>query len=207
MYKMFWEIVTRATQKRLTDQARGGDVIGLRGVHKILDAMRHRTMWSIARWGSEEDRVRGVIYGAAQALKMFGVPQFSAFPGNVLLDEGINELWSLVAGTGGVKFDSANAYLGVGDSAAGEDHTHTGLQAAVNKLWKGMMATYPTYGTLLKATWKSEFTSAEANYAWNEFTVVNATSDTGDNLNRKVSAQGTKVSGQTWELTLEISLS
>jgi len=37
--------------------------------------------------------------------------------------------------------------------------------------------------------------------------VANGNSDSAVNLNRKVSSQGTKISGQIWELTLEITLS
>lgn len=130
------------------------------------------------------------------------------FGGNILLNEGINELWTIMCtASSGTKFDSTNAYLGVGDSSTAEAASQTGLQAAVNKLYKAMDASYPTYGTSQKATWKSTFTSAEANFGWNEFTVANGNSDSAVNLNRKVSAQGTKVAGQEWELTFEISLS
>jgi hypothetical protein len=53
---------------------------------------------------------------------------------------------------------------------------------------------------------RSVFGSADANYAWNEFSVRNgATAD--KNMNRKVEAQGTKASGQTWTLDLQITLS
>ncbi len=56
-------------------------------------------------------------------------------------------------------------------------------------------------------TWRSVFGSSEANFSWNEFTVANGNSDSADNLNRKVDAQGTKASGQTWTLDLSITLS
>jgi hypothetical protein len=127
--------------------------------------------------------------------------------GNIMLNEGINELWTLVCSSSGTKFDNSNAYLGVGDSSTAENATQTGLQAAVNKLYKAMDGGYPTYGTSQKATWRSTFAGGEANFGWNEFTVANGNSDSAVNLNRKVSAQGTKVSGQVWELTLEITLS
>jgi hypothetical protein len=65
---------------------------------------------------------------------------------------------------------------------------------------------YPTYGTNQKATWKSTFTALVGNFDWREFTVANGNSDAAKNLNRKVSSQGTKASGQVWELTLEITL-
>ncbi len=69
-----------------------------------------------------------------------------------------------------------------------------------------MEATYPTNASQ-KVTFRAVFTSAEANYAWEEFTVSNAADDTGDNLNRKVSNQGTKASGQTWTVDVEITFS
>ncbi len=153
--------------------------------------------------------LQALILPKDDALELFGgVQQLSVVPGNVLLNEGINEAWTILASaSSGTKFDSANAYLGVGDDATGESASHTDLQAATNKLYVAMMASYPTYGTSQKATWRSEYTSAQANWAWNEFTVANGSSGASENLNRKVSSQGTKASGQTWQLTLEITLS
>ncbi len=112
----------------------------------------------------------------------------------------------LLIGGSATPYSNANAYIGVGDSNTAENATQTGLQAATNKLWKAMEATYPTNASQ-KVTFRSVFGSAEANYAWNEFTVTNASDDTGDNLNRKVSAQGTKTAGQTWTVDLEITFS
>jgi hypothetical protein len=129
------------------------------------------------------------------------------FEGNVLLNEGINELWTLVAGTGATKFDSGNAYIGIGDSSATPtDPTLTGLQAATNKLYKAMDSSYPTYGSSQKATWRSTFGVDDANWAWNEITVANGGSNAAKNLNRKVQAMGTKASGTTWVCTLEITV-
>jgi hypothetical protein len=161
----------------------------------ILEKVIEKVEWTIAKYRNDADYKAGKPYKIVR------------FDGNVLLNEGINELWTILCSSGGTKFDNTNAYLGVGDSSTAEDASQTGLQAATNKLYKGMEASYPTYGTSQKATWKSSFGSAEANFAWNEFTVANGSSDAAKNLNRKVSAQGTKTSGQTWELTLEITLS
>jgi hypothetical protein len=78
------------------------------------------------------------------------------FDHNCFLNEGINEIWSLICGTGGVKFDSTNAYIGVGDDDTAAAAAQTGLQAAANagthKFYQPMDATYPTYGTSQKAT-------------------------------------------------------
>lgn len=125
---------------------------------------------------------------------------------NILVNAGINALTTLLAGGGGNAFNNANSYLGVGDSNTAAGATQTDLQAATNKLRKAMNATYPTYGTSQKITFQSDFGADDANFAWNEFAVFNASS-AGTMLNRLVSAQGTKTSGQTWRLTLEITIS
>lgn len=172
----------------------------------ILEKAFEKPIWRIARWASEEDRKAGKTYSPEEAEKLFGAPQFTKFEGNLLLNEGINELWTLVCSSGGTKFDSTNARLGVGDSNTAEAATQTGLQGT-NKTFKAMDTGFPTFGTAQKAIWRATFGGTEGNHAWNEFTVVNGADDTAKNLNRKVSAQGTKGSGQIWELTLEITLS
>ena len=96
--------------------------------------------------------------------------------------------------------------MGVGDSNTAAVATQTDLQAVTNKFRKAMNATFPISGTSQKITFQSDFGSAEANFAWKEFAVFNASS-AGAMINRKVSDQGTKVSGQTWRLSLEITLS
>jgi len=130
------------------------------------------------------------------------------FEGNIALNEGLQELIRLIAGTGDTPtaWNNANAYLGVGDSNAAENATQTGLQAATNKTWKAMDATYPQR-TNQTCDWRATFGSGDANYTWEEYTVVNAADDTGVNLNRKISSKGTKASGETWTLSLQITFS
>ena len=130
----------------------------------------------------------------------------ASFGPNQLLNEGINLAWSLICGGAGTPFDNANSYLGVGDSSAAESASQTGLQAATNKLYKAMDATYPTYGTNQVAVWRSTFAEDEANFAWEEFTVANGNSDASVNLNRHVESKGTKVAGNVRVLTLTITL-
>lgn len=126
---------------------------------------------------------------------------------NCLLNTGIDEMWDLVTGvvSGATHiFDNAAATIGVGDSATAAAATQTDLQAASNKTYKGMEATFPT-STTQKVTLKSSFGSSDANYVWNEWVVKHATS--AKCLNRKVSAMGTKVAGTTWTLEITITLS
>jgi hypothetical protein len=159
-----------------------------------MDMATHKTSWKLEKFASDEDVKKGNAF------------EKIVIEGNILMNAGINQLWTLAGGTGATKFDNANAYLGVGDSTDGEDAADTDLQAASNKLRKGMNVSYPTYGTSQKITFQSDFTANEANYAWAEMAVFNHAT-VGTMLNRKISAQGTKTSGQTWRLTLEITLS
>ena len=126
--------------------------------------------------------------------------------GNLLLNEGITRFLNLLIGGGGTTFANANAYIGVGDSSTAASASQTGLQAATNKLYKAMEATYPQIASQT-VTFRSVFGSSEGNFAWEEFTVANGNSDASENLNRKVSSQGTKSSGQTWTLDLTITFS
>jgi hypothetical protein len=107
----------------------------------------------------------------------------------------------------GTLFDNSNAYIGVGDSTTAFAIGQTDLQAASNKLRVGMDATFPTLtGTpLVDLTLQSTFSTAQANYAWEEWAVFNA-STAGTMLCRKVENLGTKTSAQTWEITVVISI-
>lgn len=129
------------------------------------------------------------------------------FDANLALNEGLQELIDLICGLGTpTKWDSSNARLGVGDSNATAQASQTGLQAATNKTYKAMDASYPAR-TNQTVEWRATFGSSDANYAWEEYTVVNAADDSGKNLNRKVASKGTKVSGESWTLSLQITFS
>ncbi|MGD0779166.1 MAG: hypothetical protein ABR954_00045 [Dehalococcoidales bacterium] len=122
--------------------------------------------------------------------------------GNCLLNSGIDEIWDIVCGDSANHFNNAGAQIGVGDSNTAANATQTDLQAATNKTYKGMDTGYPT-STTQKATFKASFGASDANYAWNEWVVKQATS--GKCLNRKVESLGTK-SGGTWTLQVDITL-
>lgn len=103
-------------------------------------------------------------------------------------------------------FNSTNAVIGVGDSAAAFSAAQIDLQASVNKFRKAMDATYPQR-TANVTVYKSTYASAEANYAWNEWGVFNDPA-AGTMLNRVVEYNGTKLAGQTWyfQVTLTINI-
>lgn len=199
--------------KPVVDTAKGMDAVLIQRLRevKITDLMFWKSTWRIDRFedpmGEVEKFLRegGLIEEAV--LRFGGYLDFSEFEGNCLLNEGIQAFEDLLAGLATpTKWDNANARVGVGDSNVAETPTQTGLQAATNKTWKPMDSGYPSRSAQ-ELSWRGTFGGTDANYAWNEFTVVNAADDTGANLNRKVSAQGTKTSGQTWVLTVKISIS
>lgn len=106
---------------------------------------------------------------------------------------------AITGGASYTRFDNAHAYLGVGDSSTAYAAAQTDLQAATNKLRKAMDIGYPSRsGNVL--TWRATFTTAEANYAWNERGIFNA-SAAGQMLSRKVVSLGTKTSANSWQLT------
>ena len=189
----------------LNEKARGEDTVSIKNRRGLVERMIEKAEWKIARYANDADAKLKKVYSKAEALKLFGIEQFSKVEGNCLCNQGINDIWKSICGTGGVQYSNAVANLitGTGSGAATASDTEATFTAGVKK---GMESGFPTYGTSQKATWKSSYGSGDANQVWGEFGVLNAASS-GDLLNRKVSAQGTKTSGQTWELSLEITLS
>jgi hypothetical protein len=100
--------------------------------------------------------------------------------------------------------NSSNTHLGVGDSSTAFAAGQTDLQAATNKLRKAMESGYPTRssGAL---TFRSLFGTSEANFAWAEWAVFNASSS-GTMFSRKVEALGTKTNTQSWQLTATVTV-
>ena len=160
---------------------------------KIEESLGWKAIWTIEKFKDDKAYVKNKPYAV------------ESFEGNLGLQEGRQELIDLICGIGSpVKWDNTNARLGVGDSSTAAQETDTGLLAVTNKFYKAMLATYPQK-VAQTAEWKAEFLSAEANFAWEEFTVSNTADNAGKNLNRKVTPKGTKESGETWTLSLKIT--
>lgn len=158
---------------------------------KISESLSYKTRWTIEKYADD---------AAFAERSPMGPP--TVIEDNLLLNAGITLLLQLLIGAGGTVFSNANARLGVGDSSASEAASQTGLQASTNKTYQACAATFPSVsGQTLTA--QAVFGSGSANYAWAEFALDNGTTS----LNRKVSAQGTKTTGQTWTLTMTITLS
>lgn len=122
-----------------------------------------------------------------------------------LTDAGRNIMVQAVIGASVTFFNNANTYIGVGDSTTAFATSQTDLQAATNKLRKAMDATYPSGGSNV-ITFRSTFATTDANFAWQEWGIFNASS-AGTMLNRKVESLGTKTSAQTWQFTVTLTFS
>jgi len=180
------------------------------------DVLHWKALWVCEKWSEEAcDFVRAKLgldqmgVSSEQLRALVGeAEEIEERPGNLLLQEGINEIWNLCTGVAaGSAYSNANARIGVGDSTTAEAANQTGLVAATNKLFKAMNASYPQLSGTGNVTcsWQSDFLTAEANYAWQEWSIDNGTTR-DKNLNRKVASLGTKASG-TWTLTAQITLS
>ena len=157
----------------------------------VKEVMKWKPKWKIEKY-----------HGEAVPENLFETEEFD---GNLLLNGGITVLLNLLGGIAATAYSNANAYIGVGDSVTAAAATQVNLQAAVNKAYKTMDATYPQVSNQT-ITFKATFTGADANYAWQEFVVSNGSSGTVA-LNRKVESHGTKASGDTWVVTLAITIS
>lgn len=149
---------------------------------------------------------------SAELRRIIGAPEeVEEVEHNLLLNEGIQRLLDLLIAAGGVAYNNANAFVGVGASATAEAATQTDLQTT--PFYKAMNATFPSRAAQT-VSWQSDFTTTEANIVWNEWSVsAGATTASGagftvgtTNLNRKVASLGTKATG-TWTLTGQVTIS
>jgi hypothetical protein len=179
-------------------------------MEKTKDTVSWKTNWRIDKFKDQTGKIaKALTHGMPleQAQTQFntafmGTTQFAS---NIALNEGLQELIDIICGLGApTKWDNANARIGVGDSDTTEAAAQTGLQAETNKTFKQMDVGYPQRSGQT-AEWRVTFGSADANHAWEEFTVVNAADDSGKNLNRKTASKGTKSLGETWVLSLQMT--
>jgi hypothetical protein len=198
----------------------------------VIEGLKWKMQWRIDKFKDPTGEVAKALQGGmsvAEAQKVFPgafiktdrlkpdtgklsdlLPQFlfqcrPARQRRVALNVGLQNLIDIICGIGTTTlYNNANARLGVGSDATAADPTQTDLLDAT-PTWKAMDATYPQRSGQI-AEWRSTFGSADANEAWNEYAVDNGAA-AHKLLNRKVESKGTKVSGETWTLSLKITFS
>lgn len=137
--------------------------------------------------------------------------------GNRLTTAGLTRLMSLLIGGGGQAATATATRLGVGNGGGTDAIGDTDLGAAAgsgNRWFQVMDSTFPSVAAgvmTAKATWGG----SDGNFAWNEWgidigtpTVSSGATVNATLLNHKTSAAlGTKASGQTWALTVTVTIS
>jgi hypothetical protein len=178
----------------------------------VPESFKLKTKWRITKFSDPNNVI------SAQAKKGASIKQLikahsknflgiSTIKGNLGLNEGIAEALDLIFGLGTpTTFNTTTGRIGVGDSATAENATQTGLQAATNKAYVLFDDTYPSR-TSQTVTMRATFGAGVGTFDWNEFTVINGADDTAKNLNRKVSAKGSKAAGESWIAEVAITLS
>jgi hypothetical protein len=206
------------------DFGKGSESVKSVEVKEIKETGKVSPVWTIHKFNDEDGKVAAFTrqgHSADEASKVFadrylGVNKFA---GNVLLNGGITIMWNLIGAAGATSFTAAHARLGVGnDNTHSGDATQTGLIAtgAANVRYQIVDSTTVTAQSI---AWQATYTGAIANFLWTEFgadddavdgsgfAVTSYSAGVIGMMDRLVSAQGTKVAGQTWILTLTVTLS
>ena len=157
----------------------------------LEENLHWKPKWKITKYLNDEDKKNNKPYAVDE------------FDGNMLLSEGIGAMLTLMIGGAETAFSNANAQLGVGNSSVATATSQTDLQGGSTN-WQSMEATYPSVSGRT-VTFQSEFGSTDANFSWQEFSVRNG-AGADKNLNRRVTDKGTKSAGETWTLTLTITI-
>jgi len=187
-----------------TKLAEGADVGAGVGHH---EPVQWRCSWKVEKY----DDTPSALVLAGQATPTEVIER----EGNLLVYGGADVLWQGLIGSLSTAqhFDNGNALIGVGNSTVAAAATQTGLQASSGNRWYGAMSTgYPSHSTGTGSTsnadvsFRAVASTADANFAWQEWGIFNSTSG-GRMLNRRVESLGTKTASATWTFTVKLSLS
>jgi hypothetical protein len=148
-----------------------------------------------AAWSTESTVTKYASEADAAADNAYAVEHFA---GNLGLNEGLAEIWQLVAGLGGTAY-GATTLLVVGSSATAEAATQTGVQSS---LGSATVTGAPSTSNQ-SITWTASFSAGTATGAWAEWCIQNTG---GKDLNRKVQAMGSKGAGEVWSLAVTLTL-
>jgi hypothetical protein len=110
-------------------------------------------------------------------------------------------LANIVSGIG-TPFNTANTYIGVGDSTTAFGIEQVDLQGT-NKSRVIMDPTYPQVSGAT-VTYRATFGTDVGNFPWQEWGIFNAPTG-GVMLNRTVENNGAKLSNQTWIFTVAVT--
>jgi hypothetical protein len=192
----------------------------------MLETSTVRTDILVSRW--DEDQTKWVIgkgYADPQPrhFAMFGIEPYLVTTHedcNLLTHNGWGALLGGIAGTTiATKFSGTAGRIGVGTVSTAATAADTALGGdtggASTTSYYQLVSGAPTINTSIAPatlTFAATFGTSVANFAWAEFGIDNytassvTTTSTGSVfINHGISAQGTKVSGQTWNITATLN--
>lgn len=176
----------------------------------INETIGWKTKWRLDKWSDPDQKIerlskRGISTDGISLLYPSRLLDTQRFSGNVALNEGLQQIIDIIGGISSpTLWNNANARVGVGNSNTAANATQTGLLGG-STAFVAMDGGYPQRSGQV-ASWRGTFGSGIAEFAWEEFTVDNGA--VGNiNLNRYVTSKGTKGSGETWVLTVQITFS
>ena len=199
----------------LREHGRSEEKVRASAMAKIKDHAYETVHWRLEKRSRDllEYQEKHAGEGSAEELRTQFMDEVTPFEvleweGNLMMNTGINILLDLLVGGGGAVYSNANAFLGVGNSAAAAAAAQTDLQGG-SKAYVGMNGGFPVVGTTT-VTFQSDFTGAIATWAWEECATFNGNAPPAagsEMLNRKVQPLGTKAAGATWTLSMAITIS
>jgi hypothetical protein len=169
-----------------------------------------QTSWASRRLGGAPVGRPGFVQPDLADFIRLGVTPYNTTEhvGNLVLNAGWTRLMNLLTNQGATQaYDATHTRIGVGDTNTAAAYTQTDLAAAVNaanRYWQ-LVSGAGSLGTRT-LSWSASFGTGNANFHWQEWGIDQGTASAADAatapmLNRAVSDQGTKVSGQTWTAT------
>ena len=179
-------------------------------MEKTTEKVSWKAKWRIDKFKDPENAIAKALRAGltmTEVLRLFGGAYLGTeeWENNLALNVGLQNLINIICGIGSTTlYNNANARLGVGSDATAASAAQTDLLDA-SPTWKSMDATYPQRSGQT-AEWRATFGSGDANEAWNEYAVDNGAT-AHILLNRKVESKGTKSSGETWTLSLQVTFS
>lgn len=160
----------------------------------ISEHSQWRVEWKVEKWLDTANKLAG-----------FEPDEVVVDTQNIILDSGANEMLKLISGTGGTPFDATNGYIMVGTDTTSENASQVGVLATgSNRASARIDSGYPSVSGR-QVTYRASFGDNEANFAWNEASIMNGNGTNAVSMNRKVSPLGTKTTG-TWTIQITVSL-
>lgn len=210
----------------MSDYGRASEYFGIGVAASIGESGRERGSLVVARWDEDmTDWLSRKLGGGRLGQPDFTQPGPQDFADadldpydvttggyNLITTGGWDRILTLAIAGGGQAYDATHTRIGVGTATAAAASGQTDLSAATgaaNRVWV-MVTGAGTVGTgtaVRRLSFVGTIGTGDGNFAWQEEAIDNGSASgvgasTTPLLNRLVSNQSTKVSGQTWTATM-----